>query len=324
MTKRILNTYTEYVEPLDTFTEDEQMDQCCETVLADLCADVGKTEAYESADSSELDLDALLNEARAANPGLTINGVQLIDVGPTGDCGEKHTEWTGRLNCCDGVEPLEWDSDNSIDVIVDDSKGIVSFTGGKLPLTVSVRGSGFFINAKGDRDAVLSGRSFFIYTGDACGTGSYTVTDGCTTAKGTVKSTDGVWEGDCTVYSVADYGPGNAYTDVDMFEMSEACTPVRSASGRDYDCAPYCMRYANWKTWAWSVDGWSFTFGDSAGLKYVVGWDCNQDSVGTGGVEALAAAIASAPLAYGEEPNEVFPNGPADVGCSCGSVEWVC
>jgi hypothetical protein len=196
MTKRILNTYTEYKEPSDIFTEAEQLDQCCEPVSADPCADVGKVETYDSADSSDLDLDGILAAARSANPDKNITGVQLIDKGPTGPCGELHTEWTGRLNCCDDAEPLEIDKDNSVEVLADGSVGVVYLTKRTERLvTVAVHGSGFYASVDGTSKVAMyqGGEAFAVYASGACGSGTIAITDGCSSVVHSVRSTNGRW-----------------------------------------------------------------------------------------------------------------------------------
>jgi hypothetical protein len=253
---------------------------------------------------------------------------QFIALSPEdGKCGENIVKQNVvAKSCCDEVLELVYDSANSVSVLADNSSGIVAVLDGKLPLTVSVRGSGFFLTAAGAKDGTVTGRNFRIYTQDACGSCTVTISDGCSTVSGSLKAVDGIWAGDCRIYSVADYGAGNAGATTDCFEVLDTCIPQRSTLQTYYGTcpAPYCMRYANWGVWQWGGYGWTKVWGDSGGLKYVVVADCNGNPVlGQGGV-ALAAAIAAAPLEYGADPNEVFPNGPDDVGCSCGSVEWVC
>lgn len=212
MSKRILNTYTDYKYPTDLFTEAEQIDQCCEKVDCDPCVEVGKVEVYNSAESEELDLPGMLASARAENPDKYITGAKLIDVGPTGPCGEMHTTWTGRLNCCDGVEPLVWDSDNSVGIIADMSSGIVVVTGGRLPFQVSVRGSGFYLDQKNAREGVVDGRNIRIYTSDACGSCTVTISDGCSVVVHKIKSTNGQW---VTEYYNNSGGVNGYHTDTD-------------------------------------------------------------------------------------------------------------
>lgn len=230
MTKRILNTYTEYVEPSDLFTEVEQLDQCCETVSADPCVEVGRSEPYVSADKEDLNLEKLLNEARAAHPGKNIVGVQVVDVGPKGDCGTMYTEWSGRENCCDGVEPLGVNTDESVEILGDFSSGVIAITGGRPPFNISVRGSGFFLNSNHSfRDGVVSGRLFSVFTADACGPCDVSIGDGCSSVTASLKSENGNW---VQVFGTNDGGasnyPGGCPA---IFEES---TPVSSSISERY------------------------------------------------------------------------------------------
>ena len=121
----------------------------------------------------------------------------FVTVSPAGGmCGEHLIEQViASNNCCVGVPALAWDSDTSASVMPPASSAVVAVTGGKLPLTVSIRGKGFYLDSGlSRRDGVADHRSFYIFTdATACGTADITVTDGCTTTTGFVKSTNGQW-----------------------------------------------------------------------------------------------------------------------------------
>jgi len=122
--------------------------------------------------------------------------VAFVPVAPAdGDCGNIVTSMRmNALTCCDFVEPLVWDTDNSAEVIADNSSGIVRVTGGKLPLTVSVRGNGFWLDgARSIRDGIVDGQIIRIYTSDACGVCEITISDGCSDVVGGVRATNGQW-----------------------------------------------------------------------------------------------------------------------------------
>lgn len=124
------------------------------------------------------------------------DNTRFIPVGPqNGVCGELIIEQRlFPLDCCDGVPPLIWDDINSAKVIADDSSGVVMVTEGCLPLIVSVRGSGFWLNTHHTiRDAIINSRSITVYTSDACGTAHLYITDGCSSVNGRVRSSDGQW-----------------------------------------------------------------------------------------------------------------------------------
>jgi hypothetical protein len=191
---RILQTHTEYVGPDNIFTEAEQIDQCCEAGTFDECVEDGRVSVYESAEFSEEDQGALLSKARAENPGVTIVGVQIEDVGPDGPCGNRYEEWVDQLACCDEATEIAWDEENSAEVIADNSTGFFVIVGGRSPFTVSVRGNGFYLDPeKTFRDGVIGGRNIPVYTGNSCGYCHITVTDGCSSVSGGVRSTNGRW-----------------------------------------------------------------------------------------------------------------------------------
>ncbi len=126
--------------------------------------------------------------------------LRLIAVAPDdGDCGYiKTTINDTQQQCCVGVTPLVVDNENSVEVIADNSSAVIVVTGGKLPLTISVRGQGFFLDNNGSRDGVVNSQSFSIYTTEACGTCLLTISDGCSSTTHIVRSTNGQW---VTVYS---------------------------------------------------------------------------------------------------------------------------
>ena len=96
---------------------------------------------------------------------------------------------------CDDVTPLVWDHDNSATILADNSSGMIYVTGGILPLTVQVRGSGFWLDQGHTiQDGVVNGRSIGIYTdGDACGAATIYIIDGCSSVNGSINSTLGKW-----------------------------------------------------------------------------------------------------------------------------------
>jgi hypothetical protein len=195
--KRIISTEIEYSELSESekFTAEEQIDQCCEEVSVDECADVGKVSPYVSADQEDWDFDPDEITAQYKKTyGEKFLGVELIAVGPEGNCGEKHETWEGRLDCCDEVDEIVFDWDSSVEVLEPGSSGIVSFTGGRLPALVKIRGNGFSLDGYSLRDAWTYSRSFRVYAHEiACGFAPITIDDGCTVAQGGVRSSLGEW-----------------------------------------------------------------------------------------------------------------------------------
>ncbi len=113
-----------------------------------------------------------------------------------GYCGEhsKHQQVTQR-DCCEGVETIVWDDEESVQVLADYTSGEVFVIGGKAPYSWEVRGDGFYTNSTyTKRDVITNDRSMRVYTENACGTCTIYVTDGCSSTTGIVVAADGVWE----------------------------------------------------------------------------------------------------------------------------------
>ena len=110
-------------------------------------------------------------------------------------CGETIvTQKVFPQNCCDGVERVVFDTENSVSVMSPSSSGTVYATGGEAPYTWIVRGSGFYVDEKhSHRDAVTTDPYLKIYTSDACGACMVMVDDGCTQAYHTITATAGHW-----------------------------------------------------------------------------------------------------------------------------------
>jgi len=176
--------------------------------------DYSDPDFYESAcchpPSSNLALPDCEEEIRTWKGGATLengiaywrgiygNNLRIVQVLPTGGiCGE----WTIRQeilshDCCDEVDDLAWDPENSIETITPTSSGLVYVTGGKLPITWKVRGAGFWVDAAHTRRAITTNsRMVRIYTDtDACGSCSISADDGCSSVISVVRSTAGYWE----------------------------------------------------------------------------------------------------------------------------------
>lgn len=125
------------------------------------------------------------------------NDAQIIMVGAKhGVCGELIvTQDTSGADCCDGVSALSWDTENSGDIVTPGSTSGVAVLGGKLPLEVSIRGAGFYLDPDLTvRDGTVDGRSIMIFASpDACGYANISVADGCSKTSGGIKSTEGQW-----------------------------------------------------------------------------------------------------------------------------------
>jgi len=139
--------------------------------------------------------DGKIDETRLSNYKARYGDkLDLIPVSPEdGDCGTIKTVISDTaLSCCDFVTPIVWDIENSFEVIGDYSVGYIVFSGGRAPYHVSVRGSGFHLG-NGVRDGIVQHTLVKIYTAQACGVVKVTVDDGCSTASGYARATNGSW-----------------------------------------------------------------------------------------------------------------------------------
>lgn len=119
---------------------------------------------------------------------------KIIMVGPaTGACGKTiTTQDIPTENCCEFVDPIVWDDENSVEVLAPLHNGYVSVTGGADILTWSVRG--LDITFEGGYRDVVAGRTVRLIAGeDFCGSCNITVDDTCSSVTGLVMSTIGEW-----------------------------------------------------------------------------------------------------------------------------------
>ena len=228
---------------------------------------------------------------------------RFVAVSPKdGVCGEVITrQEVHAIDCCDDATPLIWDSINSVQVITDDSSGVVVVTGGLRPLTVSVRGSGFWLDANHTiRDGISSSADIAIYTSDACGMCAVIITDGCSTVSGKVRSDDGNYDGTCYAYC-CDSGGEHAWTWAFDITLDPLCAGLyQSGMG---------MRYAStcfFSVWMWNGIKWIFYTGMTGQLV--------SDS-------SFAVAVALVADYYHiSGPNDTTE--PVDVNpCGC---TWIC
>ncbi len=125
------------------------------------------------------------------------DNVRLVAVSPeNGVCGEMTVEQVKKQrNCCDGAAPIEWDYDNSAEIIGSTSKATVFVTGGVPPYNWSVRARGASFDRAGYvRDVQTASPHVTIYTHDACGSIPVYVSDGCSSTSEYLRSTVGQWE----------------------------------------------------------------------------------------------------------------------------------
>lgn len=182
------NTFVEYVLPEDRLTLAEIEEICCyREAPVNVCSEVGRISDWYGHDPKDLEI--------GPQKGNWTGNVRFEGVGPEGPCGKLRESWTGRLNCCEGITPLEWNSDESAEVTAPNSMAEVFVSGGADLKTWKVRGQGFWTNpGHTERDKVKSGNILQVYTdADACGTARILVDDGCSATEGALLSTQGVW-----------------------------------------------------------------------------------------------------------------------------------
>ncbi|MDX9896854.1 MAG: hypothetical protein RBS34_15500 [Desulfofustis sp.] len=329
--KRIIATEIEY-EPLkdsERFTEEEQIDQCCEEVSVDECADVGRVSPFVSRDQDEWDFDPdEIAAGYAKTYGDKFLGVELHQVGPKGNCGEKHETWEDRLNCCDEVEPLEIDRGNSAQVLAPGTHGNVYFSGGKFPVLVRVRGNGFTLDGYNQRDGWVDGpgRGFTIFAHEfACGSCPITISDGCTTAHYSLRATVGHWDGWCVTYrwqrpGLREFANRNVYG---VRYDSDRCTYSVYLLVSGYTgILEYRDPYAGG-----SVNLVSF-------FRWVGFWTPHANSEGNGMIQSpvllpgefdkVIAHCEGLGIPYDTHPNDYAPNGPADIYSVCSAPAYPC
>ena len=122
--------------------------------------------------------------------------LRIVPVSPPGGiCGTwKITQEIRSNNCCDGVEPLAWDGDVSPEVMAPNSAVVIGVTGGgKYPYQWSVLGEGIQFQNGAKKITTTGNQVRLSALPLACGMAEITVTDGCTTVVGYIRSTAGKW-----------------------------------------------------------------------------------------------------------------------------------
>lgn len=131
---------------------------------------------------------------------LTYETVILLGVSPQdGVCGTIETRYdVVKKNCCDSefLTEIVYDIYDSVEIIADNSRGIVYWSGGQAPYTVTVRGQGFFADAYFSQQTITTNtQSAVVFTDyESCGMASVTITDGCSESSGDIMSTEGEWK----------------------------------------------------------------------------------------------------------------------------------
>lgn len=166
----------------------------------------------------------------------------FIPVAPKGGiCGQHITRQVVRSgNCCDGVPPLVWNTSVSPEVMPPNSSAIIGIAGGRPPYTWTVNGEGFQFST-GSTEIITS--SLLVRLSAlplACGTAEITVTDGCSTVVGIVRSTAGGWTLRGSFHTLSWYKNLGLVDDcVDSFYTVDTDIPATQISGR------WAMSYAD-------------------------------------------------------------------------------
>lgn len=315
--KRIIATETVVAEQGDPCKTAEQMEQiccgprpklqCCEEVVGEIQGDTEK--ALENLgltlDADGRDQDGRLIEIRwktRKNPCGKV--VHKYDLTPK--------------NCCEEVEELAIDWESSVDVLEPGTRGLVSFTGGRLPVFVKIRGNGFTLDGYNTREAWAHSRSFYVYAHEfACGSGPITLDDGCSVAQGSVRATVGQWDGLCIAWSIDGDEPQNISGNYRRLGTIGDCGTIENYNAvvggqqiyvrQDYSEAFRWVGY--WSQW----------------------WRIIQGNLARDELDAWLAARLGEGWPQGVGPQEYAPNGPGDVYdlglpvCSPdGSCRWIC
>ncbi|MCB2217991.1 MAG: hypothetical protein KQH59_18165 [Desulfobulbaceae bacterium] len=211
---RVINTrYVEAPPGKPWKTADEMTELCCEPT-GELQCEEEKIGVYNGPTDEEI--LAKLGITLDAN-GRDQNGrrIRIKRRERSQPCGKIIRRYkVKQLDCCEEVAELVYDAENSVDILSPGTSGIVRFTGGRLPVTVQVRGNGFSLDNYNQRDGLAYSRAFRVYAHEfACGTAPITLRDGCTVAAGEVRSTVGEWDGFCNaVVTFIKSGPHEAWS----------------------------------------------------------------------------------------------------------------
>lgn len=189
--QKIEYIYTqEGVDPQITAEEYEKI--CCHPPVSSPC--IPFCREIKSTHRGPLEIEGGRQKYIDEYAGKTV----FVPVGTeTGICGTLTDRFVDSdLLCCGDVETLHIDTDNSAETVAPSSFCIVTWTGGKAKVKVTVSGQGFWLNPgyTVKYGSVEDGKSVTIYTsGDNCGTGTVIVDDGCSVVDWDVRSTAGQW-----------------------------------------------------------------------------------------------------------------------------------
>lgn len=229
---------------------------------------------------------------------------RLVGVSPQEECGEWTIEWEVRPNdCCDEIEPMQWNRAISATVIAPTSTAEVGVTGGRAPYAWRISGEGFFFAGRAKKTMVTDTARITVETVNACGRGVITVTDGCSSAVGVIRSTGGSWE----VVPQGDWPdpPALAAYDDFVLHIGQSITMVAEEDGYKYQ-----QDYESlWASAGWNNDQYKFVDACAKGpllerdLPYLISLEQQKY---TGIPEFISRSTVGKALADGWVPSSQF------------------
>lgn len=194
MTRRVLETVTRYEDKPDYKTAEQMTDNCCVDKPALPCREKMLSQQWGGYSVEHfLAKHGIVLDQYGRDAGGRY--VEVRDVARKNPCGEEITRYqVEQKACCDFIEPMEWDFDNSAEVVAPGGMALVRVLGGAAPYRVSVRGEGFTLDGYRQRDGVYSTPAFWVFAESySCGWCPIEVNDGCSIVRGGIRSTLGQW-----------------------------------------------------------------------------------------------------------------------------------
>lgn len=314
--RRLGTRFVEQDPPPDPYKTAEEMEKHC-------CVPTPKVQCYERY------IGPIYPDMEEAmkNAGITPRRDGVYDGTGTKDGRLTRIAWRPRRNpcgkviervkmdpknCCDEVEPLVYDTGNSVSVLEPGTHGNVYFTGGKFPVLVKLRGNGFTLDGYSQREGWIDGpgRGFTVYAHEfACGSAPITLDDGCSVARGSVRCTTGRWTGYCHVFTHrpdrCDYPIGAVNVYLDRCEIVN-----KQAFTSNYDRDIYCCADTV-ESWRWYPEYRSWGRTSAIYAAWIV-------------KTSLDDLIASLPSTTPDYPGTAYPNGPGDAPSYCSHPEFPC
>ena len=246
---------------------------------------------------------------------------RIVPVSPPGGvCGEHIIRQViGATNCCEGVPPLVWDTSISPEVMAPNSSAFIGVTGGVgYSLEWTVAGHGFRFQNGSTKITTLTGNEAYLAAlVGACGTATITVTDGCSTVVGYIRSTAGTWSGQCRrIYMME----GALRNDTWLYRSNIAISPD-GCYGIETSARPYGWDNPTGLPWR-SIEHWLQSWNGSTWSSVLGGlWGAD---VLESDYQAMLAGVSLA-VVYTDPGSTVPPLGDGSQhACGDYSCQWVC